>query len=270
MASLRRASIVVGLMVFALYLKNWVIFGSFSTSSWFGMNLASMGTAHDDFGDRERLVKDGTLSPSALVVPFSELYRYGPRITAPSTGVRALDVVSKADGSINFNNLAYVKIAQAYGKDARWIIVHRPRVYLASILTTFKNQLQPASDYGILDTNRGRIVWWNWLYDRALLVRPADEVNISLVFLAGFPLLWVASLVWLWRGYMTKGSFEVEELVVLFITITALYITAVAVFFNYTENDRLRAPIDPYYFVLAIFLGYRLARFIVGKEEPSE
>ena len=269
MAPLRRASVIIGLLIAALYLKNWVLFGSFSTSSWFGMNLASMSTAHDDFGDRERLVKDGTLSHSALIVPFSKLSDYGPGVAAPLTGIRALDVASKADGSINFNNLAYVKLAQQYGKDARWIILHRPRVYLASLETTFTNQLQPASDYGILDTNRGRIVWWNRIYDRALLVRPAGEVSISLVFLVGFPLLWASSIVWLWRDYKTRGTLGVEGLVILFMTSTILYVTAVAIFLNFTENDRLRAPIDPYYLVLATFLGYRLAHFLIERRKPS-
>jgi hypothetical protein len=269
MAPLRRASIIVGLLIVSLYLKNWMIVGSFSTSSWFGMNLASMATAHDEFFDRQHLISQGTLSPSAVIVPFSKLSDYGPSAAVGFTGIRALDTATKADGSVNFNNLAYVKIAQVYGHDARWMLLHRPGVYLASIGRTFVNHLQPASDYGILDTNRGQIVWWNWLYDSVLLVRRTGEVQISLVFLVGFPLLWGLSLAWLWRRYKADTVFGSVELTVLFMTMTIMYVTAVAVFFNYTENDRLRAPVDPYYLVLAAFFGWRLARFFREGRDPS-
>jgi hypothetical protein len=50
---------------------------------------------------------------------------------------------------------------------------------------------------------------------------------------------------------------------------TILYVTAVAVFFNYTENDRLRAPVDPYYLVLSAFFAWRLTRFVRERREPS-
>lgn len=142
-------------------------------------------------------------------------------------------------------------------------------MYRDSILRTFQNQLQPASESGILDTNRGHIAWWNWLYDRALLVRSAGEVSISLVFLVGFPFLWVSSLAWLWRDYKINGTLDVEGLVVLFMTTTILYVIAVAVYFNYTENDRLRVPIDLYYLVLAVFFGCRVVRFVERRWSPT-
>jgi hypothetical protein len=258
---LRTVAVAITLAVSILYFKNLILFGTFTTSSYFGMNLATMSTMHEDFGERERLVKDGTLSRFALLDVWAPLKDYGPDVLMPHTGVLALDAVTKDDGSPNMNNLAYIAISRAFGRDARWVILHRPLVYLRSLLTTVVATLEPGGDYGLVEPNRVRIPRWNALYEWPLLTRQAGNVRMSFLFLIGFPALWIISAQWL-RMHGGASEFDVDELMIALMLACILYVTAVVVVLNSVENDRARAPIDPYYLVLTVFFGYRLVRWL--------
>ena len=80
------------LVVVAWYAKNLVLFGTFSASTWFGMNVALMTTNALPPAPREVLIARGKLSPVARIRPFSPLDVY-PRLGAVIPGPDRKSVV---------------------------------------------------------------------------------------------------------------------------------------------------------------------------------
>jgi hypothetical protein len=237
--------------ILALYLKNFLLFGTFATSSWFGINLAGMTTSA--LMDQDRLVAAGKLPAYSLgseLEPPKDYYG----AAGPATGIPALDRRFKENGASNYNHLDWVGIARERAIGARWVLRHRPMVYLREVWMAFRVQLRPATWYGYVGTIADRMPWWRVFYERLILAPasreiPLDRVPVPLAFAVGFPLIWLVSGVWLWRA---SGP---ERPVVLAMWLTVLYVTATIVLFNDRENNRLRTPIDPYYIILAVFFA---------------
>ncbi|HSH23183.1 MAG TPA: hypothetical protein VK975_03890, partial [Acidimicrobiales bacterium] len=87
------------------------------------MTLAKITTFQLPESERSALVARGELSPLALVPPFTPVPGYAGLVPAPPpTGEPVLDDEVKTfdDGTmwINFNNLSYVEVSDAYLADA--------------------------------------------------------------------------------------------------------------------------------------------------------
>ena len=257
-APLRKAAFVIGAATALLYLKNFILFGALTTSTWFGMNLSAVTVSALDPAERAQLVESGKLSRFALVSPWSSLKDYGiDDRTLPHTGILALDRPRKLRGNDNFNNLAYVAISRAYGRDARWVLLHRPATYLNKVWKTYRYYLQGASLMVLFRENLDRTASWIGLYGRALLTIRVREFQISPIFALGFPLLWVISARWLYARWLSRGTLDTEELMVLMMLVSILYVTGVTVLFTNNDQNRMRVPIDTYYLTLATFFAWK-------------
>ena len=143
----RRVLIAVGIPVIivgGLYVKNYVVFGEPTASSWLGMNLA-----HSLLGNQPVAVKAdvdrGKLSPQALTPAFIGLASY-PVHRAP-TGVPALDRPEKGPGVNNYNNIAYIDVSRQYQKDAVEFIKLHPDLYVRTVADAFRTMFVPSSDF---------------------------------------------------------------------------------------------------------------------------
>jgi hypothetical protein len=143
----RRVVVAVGipvLVVGGLYLKNYIVFGEPTASSWLGMNLA-----HSLLGNQPDAVRAdvdrGKLSRQALTPAFIGLDSY-PVHRAP-TGVPALDRPEKGPGVNNYNNLAYIDVSRQYQKDAVEFIERHPDLYARTVGDAFRTMFVPASDF---------------------------------------------------------------------------------------------------------------------------
>ena len=65
------------------YTKNWVQFGTTSSSSWAGMNLAKVTLQEAADDEVDQMVRRGELSPQALIPPFSPPEAYQPLPSPP-------------------------------------------------------------------------------------------------------------------------------------------------------------------------------------------
>ena len=129
------AAVLPALVVGTWYVKDAVLFGTATTSSWLGMNLARATVAAQPPGVISSLVRRRVLSPLAEMPPFEPVAAYVPRFVAkpPHTGVAALDRRIGAAGSSNFDNLAYVAVSEAYlSQDLRFVRAD-PGRYLAVV-----------------------------------------------------------------------------------------------------------------------------------------
>ncbi len=159
----RRAVTAAGialLVVLGWYAKNLAQSGTFSASSWFGMNLARMTHTFVPRPERESLARAGTLSPVAPVDPFSPLEAYPASVrspaSAPLTGIAALDQPRRPGGAPNFNHRDWPAISRLYRRDALWLMRHRPEAYRRSVLDANLIFFMPATAFGGLGENRLR------------------------------------------------------------------------------------------------------------------
>jgi hypothetical protein len=263
-APLRKVALAAGAATALLYVKNVFLFGAFTTSTWFGMNLWAVTVQALDPGERAGLVESGMLSRNALIGPWSPLKDYGIDGTLPHNSIPVLDQPWKEFGGNNYNNLAYIAISRDYGRNARWIILHRPATYLRSVWWTYRLYLQGASRMVLFRDNFDRIASWIALYGGVLATVRVGKLQISPIFALGFPLLWVISAGWLYRRWRSRKTLETEELLVLMMLASILYVTAVTVLFTNNDQNRMRVPIDSYYLILTTFFAWRAFRSARG------
>ena len=169
------------LVVGAWYANDAARFGMYTTSSWDGMNLARITTAQDSPQDLQLLVRQGALTPLALKEPFGAVEAYGNLGKAKPTGVPALDLYSKASGTPNYNNIAYIAISKAYlSNDLRWI-QHRPLDYAKHIALGVRIWLLPSDQTDVLIGPARPLGGWTSIYDHVVMLQWQQDPAAGLV-----------------------------------------------------------------------------------------
>jgi len=166
------ASILSLLLVCGLYAKNAWLVGSFGPSSWLGMSLARLTADRLDEPTRALWIRQGVLDPVAAVPAFSPLSAYPAerREVPPGTPSHpALVARSKADGSPNFNNVAYVGIGRSFGRAAVEVIRRRPVLCRAGLVEALATWLKPPTEYELIEPRRPTLANWDSLHSRLLL-----------------------------------------------------------------------------------------------------
>jgi len=267
------AGLIMLSLILLLYIKNLIVFGTFTTSSLIGVAVAGNTTQQLSFQDRSGLVLKGELSPYAIMSPFPILS--GPKTAR--TDIPVLDEVSKGDLRINpnVNNLNYLTISRADLHDAIWVVRHRPLVYPHGVWRAIKNYFQPASA-DLLYLQRYKIPRWSNLFeillepswlpalpvdplmDTMVRSRPAIEPP-STILLIGIPILGLFAIATVLSEWRDVDAYHVT---MLFITLTILYSTALATLLTFGECNRYRYEVDPLYIVLFGILVMKVGGFV--------
>jgi len=267
------------LLVAALYLKNEMVFGEFTSSTWLGMNLATMTVQLLPSEEKQQLLAQGKISDVSLVVPFEPLDRYPPRFRMRPTGIAVLDEVNKPGGDPNFNNLAYIGIARAYQRDALASIREDPAEYVEAVLVTGWGYLRPNSEsLGLSGRNQEILRPLESVYRGMFLALPVAEppaddfwglvwqrmAQRGLALELGLP------LVLLYGGWRVGALFRSAEggaaraITLAYLGFTCLYFTLITVTLNGREANRVRFEITPCLVVLFAVLAWR--GFCAGRE----
>lgn len=272
-------------VILGLYAKNWVLFGSFSSSTWLGMNM-NVITAHqltpEEAGD---LSRRGLISPISLIDAGSPIAAYLPYVhMPPKTGIPVLDEEVTATGATNFNNPVFLKIGRSYMRDGLEILRHAPTAYLRSVERAWFTYFLPAGDFPFFDQNRPRIYkldrlvnlacfgQWKDASDRKGLRKlEAAGVRFGLfqytgIFLmAGLPALWLLSVVYFWKGVRNGRLAFPETLLIGFLIFNITYLTALTNFLSSFENNRYRFPLDACFVILLGVAAQRaLSKWLTG------
>jgi 4-amino-4-deoxy-L-arabinose transferase-like glycosyltransferase len=166
------ASILSVLLVGGLYGKNTRLVGSFGPSSWLGMSLARLTTDRLDEPTRTLWIRQGVLDPVAAVPAFSPLAAYPAARQGVPPGTPphpALVARAKADGSPNFNHVAYVGIGRSFGRAAVQVIRRRPDIVRAGLGEALATWLKPPTEYELIEPRRPALAGWDRLHSRLLL-----------------------------------------------------------------------------------------------------
>jgi hypothetical protein len=190
----RAAAVLAPLvLVGGLYVKDAALFGTFTTSSWLGMNLANTTLAPAPPARIAALVRSGRLPPLALTRPFSALSAYPGRTyrsAIPALGRPTLD-----GGETNFNQGAYIAISGAYQSAALRYIEADPGSYAAEVGRSLALWTLPGSQYGYL-VDSGPIAGYDRWFDRLLLTAPQPAPTLAQVLRTGRAPLRVGEVSW--------------------------------------------------------------------------
>ena len=257
------------LLVFALYAKNGILYGSFTASTWAGLNLFKTVTINIPEKVRKQWVKEGLVSDLALVPPYRspDVYlKYFP--DTPITGIPLLDDINMSGGYRNQHHLSYVYAGRRYLKDSLRIILHAPHYYLDNIPFAFYIFLHSASDYEPVheirapidawDTIWNRLFYGQWQKDESLAARSHtfSPGHLAWWLTLSFILVITAVPIYLWRR--RADIYKLEYGLVLFMFWNIMFVSAAGILLDIGENNRTRFSIDPFILLLTFFFLRRL------------
>lgn len=250
---------VVLLAALALPLKNGLMLGTWSSSTFLGPNLYAM-TDLVALPLKEEKQRSGVLSPVSRVRHFSALSFYPESYRSwQPRGVSVLDEPIRSDGTVNFNHGAYLRIHDAYLSDALRLMTEAPGDYARQVIKNIRRFGNPAWCYHGFSqqpqTIRGALAWSaGWTIGEAetfdaaaTMVRTQPGWTWIHIPIAGLTVLavWMMGAPGWWRLSREQHAF------VLVAGITLLWVSAVAVTFMPVENYRLRFVLTPVYVCVA-------------------
>ena len=246
------------LMTNLLFLKNYVLVGSYSGSTWLGLSL----TKRWPLSQREvaKLKSQGKLPEFWQRRPFQEpddYQRFG-FFQNGTSGHPTLDAPYKSNGEPNFNHRDYVAISDALLEADTGLIASYPRRYARRVVTSTMLFLQPGPnsvhflvDYDFERMHRYRDAWTQYVFLGGNVERPirmlAPPPNLWLVL---FPALLVVAL----RG-QPRGPF-------VFMLVCIVWVSVVTNLVEIGENDRMRWEIEPFLAILFAFAVSRVLLFL--------
>lgn len=235
------------LLVGSWYVKNYIIFDSFSTSSWMGMNIA-----RNVFHDVPQM--DSTKIES--IEPFSKIPQYKNFISdeykQKYAGLNDRDLIAetKNDTFLNANSTAYLEISRKYMAASKQQISRSPVSYLKNVLQSSIIFFAPATRYPLIEEMAKKIKYYDLLYSFNLshFAEGKQQRRIALA-LSALPklLLYVFVFLMMVRNWIRKKEIPVIQLFASFIII---YIFSVSSFFEHYENMRFRFEVEPLFMVL--------------------
>ncbi len=279
-----RASLVPLLVSLSFFVKNWILFGQFVSSTWLGMNWWRVTVQALPPDLREQLVEEGrmVLADRHTFLPLDGYPEALWRTEAEGCqGAAILCARLKSTGETNFNHRAYIAISRVMLQDDLVAIRSSPLTVLRRAASGFGHYLWPASTFDHVESNLNRIRGWSELWDRYLFLRTelpgraeAPEwsryIYPGLAFWVLLPMGWgVVSVLRRAIGRnmgLTIGESAVTGLILLVL----LYSATVLNLFEYGENMRYRFETSPLGVVLiALMLTALLGRLFRRSPAPA-
>lgn len=265
-------------VVLALYAKNFILFGTFTSSSWFGMNLMSVVTFAMPSETRVALLQSGHLSPFFALEPFSSVATYRPYVPeVPRTGVALLDDEHTVAGTPNFHHRIYASVAKYYAADAVRIMLHEPWLLGLGVRAAASLFFRPASDFEYFRGFGHCIQMWQRLYHIVVygqLNAPpwsqketraeAHDLDALARRIGWFIVVGMPLLIWHGISRMRAAAAVPDEAGVAtfaLVVVTIIYLTIVAIGLNVGENQRYRFLLEPFLWVLLASAVQSLFRF---------
>ena len=276
------------LLCLAPYVKNLILFQTFTSSTWMGFNIETITIHQLNPDELERLIAAGTISPLSRTSQLESLDHFKDIITLPPpTGIPVLDQTNDSNGRINYNHPGYLQLHPLYLSDGRAILLHYPRAYLRSVVRAWFTYFLPTSDFPFFDLNRPRLQtfdrWFNILVfgqfgdasDRkGLRAMEAQGSSLRLplytgtYLLVGLPLLFCWATWRLW-GQLRRGQWRHPSATTIlwgYMLFHIVMLTAAVNLLSSFENNRYRLSLDPFFVALA---GYAINAVLPRSSQTS-
>jgi hypothetical protein len=236
-------------LVSGWYLKNYIIFGQFSTSSWIGMNLARTVFYGYPVTDSNQI---------ASIEPFSPL-RYYHRFTDTSeraafAGLDDRDLLSVTKNNVdsieNMNHVDYLGISRQYMTASKDYLKRHPLSYAKTVLQNSVIFFAPATRYPFAEQAAGKIKYYDAVYSFNLshFAHTKAQRRIALT-LSAIPNIFVYLYVFYLLGMDIYRRKKISPLN-LFIILTVGFVFFTSSLVEHYENMRFRYEIEPLFLVL--------------------
>lgn len=252
-------------LVLTVYAKNLVEFDTFSTSSWYGMSLASTTMEHVPRAELEEMVRRGDLSPLVLVYPFSTLEAFPASYTFPRPrGIPVLDRTRYGPTMRNnYNHTAYLAISKQYFRDWRFVTRHHPGAYAAGVANGTRLFFDPATSLRAFrrTDNLDALGAWHDEYTRVLFSSWRFGIRFRLI-----AVLWVLTMLYATvrlAWWLRDRRLPVATRATLaYVWLSVVYVVAAWVTTDVGETFRARATLEP--LVLFVLLPYSIREVAVA------
>ncbi|MBX3241135.1 MAG: hypothetical protein KIT80_16630 [Chitinophagaceae bacterium] len=243
--------IIVGLIAVCFtacwYIKNYMIFEEFSTSSWVGMN-----TSRNIFHDNE--VTDTTRIES--IPPFSHISAYAkflpPGYEAKYRGLNDRDLLSelKNDSLMNVNHVGYIYVSKQYLQAGKEHIKKHPFSYVQNVIQSAIIFFTPGTRYSVTEFQSRKIKYYDVVYSFNLshFATNKQERRIALT-VSAIPKFLIYVLVFFTIGRYCYRNRELSA-VNLFILLVFGYVLTLSSLLEHYENMRFRFEIEPLFLLL--------------------
>lgn len=263
------------LLVLGWYVKNAVIFGTYTTSSLFGMNLARTTLETAAPGKVASLVAAGVLTPIADEPLWQPAGAYmslkGKR---RATGIRALDENMKVfNEGPNLNNKNEIAISDHYLHDDIAFIKADPPAYLRSIAGAVRIWFEPSDQYYWVEGNLSVISPYARVFDKVIGLQPATttetsspmaQVSYGAVFIYLLALFGAPVLFWRRRRDRAYAG------TLLFMWTSVAYTFVLTSLIEYGENNRFRFELGALPLILALVVVVELGRAVRARGRAAD
>lgn len=258
------------LLVFAMYAKNYAVFGEFTLCTWSGKHLWIKTIGNLTWEQRQALVASGRISEVSLINRFAPSGVYPERYQRVEgfEDVPALRQLYKSSGEFNYNHLTQIAISKQYGRDGLQGLKSHPRTFAMTTLQAWAIYFMSNSRWMHETENYARLRPLVEVYDRLIYGRlpvnlfrsfpPLARMASSqyAVLIVGLPLVLLHGI---WFALRGRGlSFERRALL-LFLCFNIVYVAVLGNLMEILETNRFRFTTDPLSVVLAGVLVQRAA-----------
>jgi hypothetical protein len=267
------ASLAVPLVLIGGWMvKNEVVFGTPTLTSWLGFNMQRGVTASMDRDEVQARVADGTVSPIVLEYPWLSLDAYAawtepcdPAHDHPAVDTELKEPFEGVDRALNYNHECFLPAYQQAQHDAVALIRDDPGRYLAKRAPSLLMSYQTFAVRG--GVAGGEPTWMDRVYEPLLAIRTVHvdmsdwnlpllvpeletltiKVSLTLVALslAVLARAVVAVVRLVRRGWRDRRDWPAEEIVWLLVAATVLLVIVGGDLVEFGENGRFRTMLDP-------------------------
>ena len=262
----RRALIissVICAIAFGWCIKNYLTYGFFGTSSWYGMglwNIAAYGYTHDEL---RSLADDGVLDPMVVAVgSFSVPSMYQPYGFNKSSSE---DLLSKDD----MRNVNIPDISRVYGNNANRLIMQQPLRYAQSVYEAYRIFCRPSSRFKHLPFNLAKIEPHEAFYavilqGRTLMSQGATDYGSFLFFLLPTALMvYMIQLLLRLKAGDSPGAIIRSDAIMVWCFFLIAYVTLLACAAEFGEQDRFKFDVEQIMWIFIPVVFFRLLQHVV-------
>ncbi len=260
------ASLAGVVLVGSWYIKNKIIFGKLTTSTWIGMNMARNVFHDNEVNDSSRI---------EAYPPFSRIGVYRKFLDSnfenQYRGLNDRDLLQemKNDSFINETEISYIPVSDLYQKASLNYIRTHPGAYAQNVVQSSILFFTPATLYSLAVEQSAKIKSYDLLYSFNLThFANGKQQRRILLTLSAFPKMILYFFVFfiLIRFCIQTRSITSWNL---FIVLTIGFVFGISSFFEHYENMRFRFEIEPLFLILAAQVFSRVySRYEIRKKTP--
>ena len=264
-----RCAAVPLILVVGWYGKNYLLFGTFSSSTWMGLGLSNITTLTVPRSKLEPLVKEGTLSEFALVSRYEDTRLLFSDLNPSQDEIPVLHNLKKSTGQFNYNYLGIVDVSALYARDGFQTALHFPAEYLNGVKLSNRLFFSPTSMNAYFTAeNRIAAAPMQLVYNLLFYGAKASpvqtevphfgysgknfvEVNTGIILIFIYPLILLYALARI--VYVVSGKAPislVEKALLTYLVFNISYIYFLGTLLELAENYRYRFLTEPLFLML--------------------